>query len=163
LVEREGYERAEHLGAAGSEQGRDIVTWRGDYLWAFQCKRVQTFGPRNVLAEIEKILALPPDQRPAEIVFIVACDVSANTRQQARVRCAGEMECHFWAGTELDEKVKRHPDIVKEFFQADQCSTISGVTHVAGNRVQGDKATGRAELPGFRFRQHQVCVGDPSL
>ena len=25
LVEREGYERAEHLGAAGSEQGRDIV------------------------------------------------------------------------------------------------------------------------------------------
>jgi len=29
LVEREGYERAEHLGAAGSEQGRDIVAWRG--------------------------------------------------------------------------------------------------------------------------------------
>ena len=28
LVEREGYERAEHLGAAGSEQGRDVVAWR---------------------------------------------------------------------------------------------------------------------------------------
>ena len=25
LVEREGYEHAEHLGAAGSEQGRDVV------------------------------------------------------------------------------------------------------------------------------------------
>ena len=30
LVEREGYERAEHLGAAGSEQGRDIVVCRKD-------------------------------------------------------------------------------------------------------------------------------------
>ncbi len=29
LVEREGYERAEHLGAAGSEQGRDLIAWRG--------------------------------------------------------------------------------------------------------------------------------------
>ncbi len=45
LVEREepalrlskGYERAEHLGAAGSEQGRDIVAWREGALWAFQC------------------------------------------------------------------------------------------------------------------------------
>jgi hypothetical protein len=26
LVEREGWDRAEHLGAAGGEQGRDIVT-----------------------------------------------------------------------------------------------------------------------------------------
>jgi len=38
LVEREGYERAEHLGAAGSEQGRDIVAWREGALRAFQCK-----------------------------------------------------------------------------------------------------------------------------
>jgi hypothetical protein len=28
LVEREDYEYAEHLSAAGSEQGRDIVAWR---------------------------------------------------------------------------------------------------------------------------------------
>lgn len=28
LVEREGYEHAEHLGAAGSGQGCDIVAWR---------------------------------------------------------------------------------------------------------------------------------------
>jgi len=46
LVEREepalslsqGYERAEHLGAVGSEQGRDIIAWRESQLWAFQCK-----------------------------------------------------------------------------------------------------------------------------
>jgi len=28
LVEREGYERAEHLTAAGSEQGRDVVAYK---------------------------------------------------------------------------------------------------------------------------------------
>ncbi len=120
LVEREGYERAEHLGAAGSEQGRDIVAWREGALWAFQCKRVRRFGPKDALAEVEKVLALPDDQRPMGLVFLVTCDVSANTRQQVRERCTDEMQCHFWAGTELDEKVKRHPDIVEEFFQADQ-------------------------------------------
>jgi hypothetical protein len=117
LVEREGYERAEHLGAAGSEQGRDIVAWRDDELWAFQCKRVGRFGPSDALREAEKVLALPETQRPAGLVYLVACDVSAHTRQQVRDRCGEEMACLFWTGTELDEKVKGHGDILREFFQ----------------------------------------------
>jgi len=117
LVEREGYERAGHLGAAGSEAGRDVVAWREGELWAFQCKRVRRFGPRNALAEVEKILALPGGERPVGLVFLVTCDVSANTRRQARERCGqAGLACNFWSGTELDEKVKRHPDIVEEFF-----------------------------------------------
>ena len=116
LVEREGYEQVEHLGAAGSEQGRDIVAWRGGELWAFQCKSVQRFGPKDVLAEINKVVGLPDDLRPAALVFLVTCDVSARTRQKARERCGEGMECHFWAGTELDAMVKRHPEIVEEFF-----------------------------------------------
>jgi hypothetical protein len=115
LVEREGYEHAEHLGAAGSEQGRDVVAWRDGRLWAFQCKRVRTFGPSDAHAEIDKILSLPSDQRPVGLVFVVTCNVSANTREQALARL-GDIECHFWTGTELDEKVKQHPDIVQEFF-----------------------------------------------
>jgi hypothetical protein len=116
LVEREGYERAEHLGAAGSEQGRDIIAWREDRQWAFQCKRVQRFGPKGALAEVEKVLTLPQTERPVGLVFVVTCNVSDNTRRQVRRRCAGEMECHFWTGTEFDEKVKRHPDLLQEFF-----------------------------------------------
>jgi tetratricopeptide (TPR) repeat protein len=116
LVEREGYERAEHLGATGSEQGRDIVAWREGKLWAFQCKSVQRFGPKDVLAEINKVMGLPDDLRPAALVFLATCDVSARTRQKARERCGEGMECHFWAGTELDAMVKHHPDIVEEFF-----------------------------------------------
>jgi hypothetical protein len=41
------------------------------------------------------VLALPEAERPAGLVFLVTCDVSANTRQQVRERCAGEMECPF--------------------------------------------------------------------
>ena len=59
LVEREGYEGAEHLGTAGSEQGCDIVAWREGARWAFQCKRVQRFGPRDALEEVEKVLGRP--------------------------------------------------------------------------------------------------------
>jgi len=117
LVEREGYERAGHLGAAGSEAGRDVVAWREGELWAFQCKRVRRFGPTDALTEVEKILALPGGERPVALVFLVICDVSANTRRQARERCTqAGLACHFWSGTELDEKVKRHPDVVEEFF-----------------------------------------------
>ena len=120
LVEREGYERMEHLGAAGSEQGRDLVAWREGKLWAFQCKRVQHFGPADAEGEVDKVLGLSEDERPAALVFLVACDVSDETRGRARARCAGEMDCDFWALTELDDRVKRHSDIVQEFFEAAQ-------------------------------------------
>lgn len=36
LVQREGFERAEHLGAVTSEQGRDVVAWHGGERWTFQ-------------------------------------------------------------------------------------------------------------------------------
>lgn len=126
LVGREGFERAEHLGAAGSEQGRDIVAWHGDELWAFQCKRVKRFGPKSALKEIEKVATLPEPQRPTGLVFVVTCNVTANTRQKARDRCAEEnLDCQFWASTELDERVKRHGDIVEEFFRAGQGSSTA--------------------------------------
>jgi hypothetical protein len=40
----------------GCEQGRDIVAWRQDQLWAFQCKRVQHFGPKDAEVEVDKVL-----------------------------------------------------------------------------------------------------------
>ncbi|MBN1641912.1 MAG: SUMF1/EgtB/PvdO family nonheme iron enzyme [Anaerolineae bacterium] len=117
LVQREGYEHAEHLGASGNEQGRDIIAWKDGRLWAFQCKRVQSFGPSEATKEADKVLALPDDQRPAGLVYLVTSDVSANARQAVRDHCAESLECDFWVGTELDEKIKHYPDIVAEFFQ----------------------------------------------
>ena len=128
LARREGYEQAEHLGASGGDKGRDLTAWREGRLWAFQCKRVRSFGPQDALAEVEKILALPEAERPVGLIFLVICDVSAEARRQARARCAEErMECIFWAETELDERVKRHPDIVKEFFGVSISSTVPDI------------------------------------
>jgi hypothetical protein len=117
LVDREGYERSAHLGAAGGEQGRDIVAWKEGRRIAFQCKRVKSFGPQDALKEVNKLLELPQEDRPTELIFIVTCDVSVDARSQACQRCEPTMKCEFWASTEFDAKVKRYPDIVQEFFQ----------------------------------------------
>jgi Restriction endonuclease len=118
LVRREGYERAEHLGQSGSEQGRDIVAWKDGKRFAFQCKRVIQFSAANAVAEIRKIRGMPPDRKqPDEFVFLVTTAVSDGARDKARKEWGDEATCHFWAGSELDERVKRYPDIVGEFFQ----------------------------------------------
>jgi|CXWL01.1.fsa_nt_gi tetratricopeptide (TPR) repeat protein len=117
LVQREGYERAEHLGEAGGEQGRDVVAWRADHRLVFQCKRVKGFGPATAQAEIAKLRALPAAEQPAEVVFMVSSAVSAPARTAIRAAWGDPATCHFWAGSELDERVKRHPDVVQEFFQ----------------------------------------------
>ena len=116
LVRREGYERAEHLGASGHEQGRDIVAWRGDAQWAFQCKRVLRLSPGEAEGEVDKVLGLPEAERPVGLVFLVSGNVSDTARRRARARCAGQIACDFCAATALDERVKRHPDVMKEFF-----------------------------------------------
>ncbi|HSF80731.1 MAG TPA: restriction endonuclease [Anaerolineales bacterium] len=115
LVEREDFHSAEHLGASGSEQGRDIIAWRDQQQWAFQCKRVKRFGFKTAEEEIEKIRKFPERERPAKYVFMISINVSDTTRRKVRIAYP-DMEILFWAGTELDEKVKSHPEIVKEFF-----------------------------------------------
>lgn len=119
LARREGYEDAEHLGAAGQEGGRDVVARRGDRRVVFQCKRYRSFGPGEAVAVVEKILALPAEERPDELIFVIASNVSAETRKRARQH-AQPMACGFWAGTELDERVKRHGDLLREFFHLDR-------------------------------------------
>jgi hypothetical protein len=39
---------------------------------------------RKLFAGVDKVLGLPEDQRPAALVFLVACDVSAEIRRRAR-------------------------------------------------------------------------------
>ena len=116
LVELEKYKRVEALGEAGNEQGRDLIGWKDGHRVAFQCKRVRQFGPKSAEAEIEKIDGLSKEERPDELIFVVTCAVSARTRKKARAAWGDEQTCHFWAGNELDHKVKQHPEILEEFF-----------------------------------------------
>jgi hypothetical protein len=135
LVHREGFRPVEHLGAAGKDQGRDIVAWLQDQCWAFQCKRVRSFHPAEAETEVDKVLGLPEDLRPAVLVFLVTCDVSAETRHRARARCAGKMDCHFWALTELDEKAKRYEDVLREFFSIEPASSLPSLEQVLTHRA----------------------------
>jgi hypothetical protein len=170
LVQREGYERAQHLGATGSEQGRDITAWREGRLWAFQCKRVVRFGPSDALKEVEKVIALPKKQRPVGLIFLVTCDVNVNTRQQALDRCAEKkLACDFWVGNELDEKVKRHPDIMSEFFQVAPVYTQAEIlrerelAYLDGLLARyGDWGDHYTPLPGIVEVRDAIKDGPPS-
>ena len=55
LLPREGFDSPQHYGAAGSDQGRDIVGRRGGELWYIQCKQVKECGPKVLLDEVEKV------------------------------------------------------------------------------------------------------------
>lgn len=117
LVTREGYERAEHLGEAGSEGGRDVLAWRDGRRVVFQCKRVKAFTAAHARAEIEKLRGLPAEEQPQDLVFVVSQAVSAKTRRAAVAAWGDEETCQFWAGSELDERVKQHAELLGEFFQ----------------------------------------------
>ncbi len=113
LVRREGYPTAEHHGAAGGDRGRDLVAKREAGIVALQCKREKQFGPAKAREAVRKILAEGP--APTEIILLVACDVSADTREKAAA-AAGAIPCVVWARTELDERMNRHREIVEYFF-----------------------------------------------
>ncbi len=147
LVLREGYERAQHVGASGSRQGRDITAWREGHQWAFQCKQVATFGPRNALQEVQKVASLPEAERPVGLIFLVTCDVSAGTRCAALDCCDEEgLACAFWAGTQLDEKVQRHPDVVQGFFIPPSAHTPVAPSLPTLERVHAHRAALRQRL-----------------
>jgi outer membrane protein assembly factor BamB len=124
LVEREGYTRAEHLGLAGSEQGRDVIAYKptlhGEELWYFQCKRYRSINARTLKDEVDKYLQLAeenPRLRPTGVVFVLSCTASARVREEVGTYCEEHrLAPEFWALTELDMRVKRHPDLLREFF-----------------------------------------------
>jgi tetratricopeptide (TPR) repeat protein len=125
LVQREGYLRAEHLGDGGSEQGRDVIAYRvtgkSEQLWYFQCKRYQTISAAILIKEVEKYNDLVESDeaaKPFGIVFVTNARVTAGARKKVRESCRQSgYECQFWARTELDTLVKRHKNIVAEFFK----------------------------------------------
>jgi tetratricopeptide (TPR) repeat protein len=124
LVERKGYLRPEALGVAGNEQGRDVIAYRvtesGEQLWYFQCKRYQEISAATLLKEVKKyndLVEADPTKKPYGIVFVTNAVLSANAREDVRKFCSQHgYESEFWARTELDMHIKKHADIVAEFF-----------------------------------------------
>jgi hypothetical protein len=130
LAEREGYTRVEHLGEAGSEQGRDVVAYDSENrLWYFQCKRYQTISAETLMAEVEKYnehIKAGTISQPYGVIFVTNAVVSAKARNQVETLCQKSgFAYEWWARTELDLKVKKHDSIVKEFFNLGSQSAIS--------------------------------------
>lgn len=125
LVGAEGWKRAEHLGSSGSDGGRDIMAFKpqggDDQLWYLQCKRRARITVADLRSELNKISAFAsthPEATAAGVVFVIAGDVSAAQRDAIRKHASLlGLGIEFWARSELDERVKRHPRILAEFFQ----------------------------------------------
>jgi hypothetical protein len=166
LLPREGFDSPQHYGAAGSEQGRDIVARRGGELWYVQCKQVKECGPKVLLDEVEKVRGLmerDPDRRPAGILFMVSCDVSATARDRVGKRCAElGLACEIWARTDLDTRVQNRPDIVARFFSG-QASIETTATYTEGGAyIEGQVDTGDGDFIGRDQHIHYHVQSLPS-
>jgi CheY-like chemotaxis protein len=126
LMQEEGYSRPEHFGYSGNDQGRDIMAYKGasmegEELWCVQCKRCKSMDATTLQREVDKLAELSrgrQDFRLHGIIFLVSCPISANTRDQVGQYCEDlGFLCEFWAHTELDMRVKKHPRLLEEFFQ----------------------------------------------
>jgi Restriction endonuclease len=155
LVEREGYQRPQHLGAAGSDQGRDMIAYKsadvGEQLWYFQCKRYQRVGPKTFIEEIDKynaLVAADPTKRPFGVICVTNARLSATARERIRKHCQLQgYACEFWAETELDERVKKYSEIVNEFF-----NLASTPTHSAARQA----LSVRTPVPDFIGRDKEI-------
>jgi hypothetical protein len=124
LVVKAGYERAEHYGLAGSDQGRDITAYRRvqgvSQRWYFQAKRMARPTTAVLRSEIDKISSLAaanPELAPVGVIFILSGTASGALRDNVRSYAARmHLECEFWARSELDQRVKAHPELLREFF-----------------------------------------------
>lgn len=117
LVEREGFQQVEAQTTVDGFRF-DLTARRDGEYWVFECKRATRLDPGDALALIDRTVQLfDESDRPTGIAFIVSGDVGDDTRELVQRRCkeAG-LGCQFWYGTELDARVRQHPEIVAELF-----------------------------------------------
>jgi len=150
LVQREGYVRAEHLGDGGNEQGRDVIAYRvtssGEQLWYFQCKRYQTINAATLIKEVEKyndLVESDPMPKPFGILFVTNARVTVGARKKVQTFCSKHgYESEFWARTELDSLVKKHKDIVAEFFKPSTARRRTNIRTSGSRNIIINEATG---------------------
>src|SRR5204863_199132 len=69
------------------------------------------------VGKYNKLVKADPAKKPFGVVFVTNATLSADARQEVREFCSNSgYDCEFWAHTELDLHVKKHSDIVAEFF-----------------------------------------------
>jgi|GEM_PF-1764589 len=146
LLQREGYDPVDDLGAAGADGGVDLVAWQQGLPTAVQCKRVKSFPKGEAKAAVEKILAEPLPVPAEAILVMVACAVRRDAREAAQTAAGTTIPCKIWAMGELDDRVKGHADLVDRFFQAGRgAAPAVRAEHrsvAAGGDIAGQVSTG---------------------
>jgi hypothetical protein len=121
VAQREGWDNVDIYGDPGQKQfGIDIVgELPGGDFGAIQSKRYQTFDESDFVKAIE---AFDPDKLPLKPVvrLIIATTVHTNRRQildtKSALQADIEVKLEFWDGSDLDERLRKHPDVVQQFF-----------------------------------------------
>lgn len=175
LVARQGYLRGEHLGEAGSEQGRDVIAYKstdaGEQLWYFQCKRCKRISAQSLIREIDKLnslVACDPTKKPFGIVFVTSANLSAAAREKIQKYCQmHSYACEFWGRTELDLLVKSHHDIIEEFFNtgatAQQTATDQMMSEFEAIRLQILASRADVIIGQHLYRLKNLLFKYPSL
>jgi formylglycine-generating enzyme required for sulfatase activity len=132
LVKREHFGDVEHVGGS-TDEGCDLSATLNGATYVFQCKRTRRFAYRDAEREIKKIRARSLERSPDCVVFVTPARVSALTRRKCRVLWGDTGACLFWSDTELDEMVKRHHEILDEFFMPAIAPAIEHSSAVLSN------------------------------
>ena len=116
IIERskEEYSDPQYYDGPG-DKGRDIVVYKYSVgkkeRWYFQCKRYSKVSFSDFKAEIDKIVKYSQEDtnfRPDGIVFVTACKISVQCKDNTKVyvRKVGLGEVLFWTDVELTAKAK---------------------------------------------------------
>jgi hypothetical protein len=117
LLAAEGHSHVRHWGAAGSEKGCDLVSTGPDgRRTVTQCKRVGSLGPRDAEGELRKVLDEPPSPPPEVWELAATCALSRETEERLAKVVGDVFEIRLSGLTELDQRVRRHADLVDWFF-----------------------------------------------
>ena len=119
------FDIVQHYGGMG-DGGRDIIAYKGitppkREMWYFQCKRYKKIGFSHFKKELDNLeehIRSNPDFRPDVVFFVTGCGISAAAKTETTEYGAskGFKNVFFWGETELDRETRKHPQIVKVFF-----------------------------------------------
>ena len=117
LLAAEGHQSIRHWGAAGSEEGCDLLSDDGSGRRVVtQCKRVQSLGPAEAETEVRKVLRRPPEPAPEVWSLVASCNLSRKTEERLANVVGGAFEIELCGASELEGRVRRYPDLVDRFF-----------------------------------------------
>jgi hypothetical protein len=109
--------------------------------------------PTQAEAAVDKILALPPAERPARMVLAVAGSVSREAKRRALQR-AHPLSVEFWDGTALEERVYRGgPSVLSRFFQIGTPSPSLPLTLYRNRRVSSERVQEIGEAAAVEIRR----------